>query len=86
MTYKIRFVHKIAPKPAEYHDRTVDLPDGFHATKLSLGTPLRLVGALMPGQRLYEVRTEKDGRICAFPCAWRGITAVWHCIILEPQP
>jgi hypothetical protein len=83
MNYKIRFIHKIAPRPNEYHDRSVDIPIG--ATQKEICAALRACGAMNSGQRAREWRREADGRIVVFPCAWRGITTVWHSIILEPQ-
>lgn len=82
-TYKIRFVHKIAPKPAEYHDKTVSLDAG--ASWQQIAALLRACGALLKGQRIIVEgsvwsRKEADGQILVFPCA-----SIWHCIVLEPQ-
>lgn len=82
-TYKIRFVHKVAPKPNEYHDRTADVPES--ADKRALAAMLRGVGAMYKGQRIREYRREV-GRIVVFPACWRGITTTWHAIVLEAQP
>lgn len=79
-TYRIRFVHKIAPKANEYHDLTVTI--GADDTIKEICAKLRTVGALLKGQRIREWRKEAD-RIVVFPMAWRRITTVWHSIILE---
>lgn len=82
-TYKIRFVHKIASSSKEYHDRTVEVPEG--ATGADVAKILRSCGAMLKGQRLREFRREQ-GKLIAFPACWRGITTTWHAIVLEAQP
>ena len=78
-TYRIRFVHKVATAKREY-DQTVMI--GADDTIKEICAKLRTVGALHKGQRVREWRKEAD-RIVVFPMAWRGITTVWHSIILE---
>lgn len=81
--YRVRYVHKIAQLA---DDKGPDV--ALHAQDFSnareLGAALRRQGALFPGARIVEYRTEKNPtRVVCFP-RLPGSTAYWHAIVLEP--
>lgn len=75
--YSVRYVHKIAPSPADSIGQLIELPDGCFSDRKTLGKALRKAGVLPSGGRLWDYRVEGP-RTVAFPTA-----SVWHAIILE---
>lgn len=85
LTYRVRYMHKIAQKPDDYGPDLL-LPAEAFADKKTLGKALRDGRAMLPGASIVDFRTEQGCagspfRIVAFPNA-RGH---WHAIILEAR-
>lgn len=76
-TYRVRFVHKIAPRDTD--TARAELPDGAFSDRNTLGAALRGAGLLGKGERVGSFRSEGE-RIVAFP-----IGSVWHSIILTHE-
>lgn len=81
--YKVRYVHKIAPRE---DDKGPDV--ALHSQDFSdareLGAALRRQGALARGARITAFRLETNPtRAVCFP-RLPGSTTYWHAIVLEP--
>jgi hypothetical protein len=78
--YRVRYVHKISPKPDDFgHD--IEISDNAFSDNKTLGKALRDAGTLLTGGRIISFRTEGD-EVLAFPMVPQ-LTTYWHCIILK---
>lgn len=75
--FSVRYVHKIAPSPADRRDQPIELPEGCFSNRNTLAKALREARVLPTGGRLASFRVEGN-KIVAFPMA-----SIWHAIILE---
>jgi hypothetical protein len=77
-TYRVRFVHKIAPRDTDVKN-DVAIPDGAFSDRKVLAAALRKAGVLHSGGRLQSFRVAGD-KVIAFPCA-----SIWNAFVLTPE-
>jgi hypothetical protein len=77
-TYRVRFVHKIAPRDTDVR-AGIAIPDGAFSDRKVLAAALRKAGVLRSGGRLQSFHV-KGNDVIAFPCA-----SVWHAFVLTPE-
>jgi hypothetical protein len=82
MMYTTRYVHKIAPRPADFGP-DVEIPFG-PLEHTSLARLLRSAGVLISGARVRDFRVTADGTIIVFPVV-PGLSIYWHSAILTPK-